>query len=165
MMDIEPERAAAKLKTTGPMTLEEFMADLEKPLPWWERAWYGARRFIVDLPWWFRWRFQRKHQYHLVRLGLRPGYYDPCIRLLHAILEETSRFVAHEDGPRGIVNWDSEPNHQAAIRAYRDAAAWWAANSGRLDACVNMAEEAQFWGAGVEHMVAVLRHLPLMWYA
>jgi hypothetical protein len=154
-----------KMVEVKPMTFEEFWADLLKPLPWWQEVGYRVRRWCRDLPWWFRWRLQRRHQYHIVRLGLKPGYYDPYLRVLYAVLEETRRFVAHEAGPRGYIDWTADEHSRAEWAAYTAAAEWWGEHRDTMFDIIDPDEEMRVWDEGVERMVAVLRHLRGMWHA
>jgi hypothetical protein len=55
-----------------------------------------AYRFFVwldNLKWEVLWRVHPRHQYHIVRTGLRPGYYDQDERILHACMELLVEYV------------------------------------------------------------------------
>lgn len=143
------------------VTLEEV---LRAPITRWERLRYRVKAIVEDLPWWFRWRFQRKHQYNLLRTGLRPGYYDPDVRILWAVMGEVERFVAHETGPHQITDWEADPEHRAAFAAFQAAAAWWQAHRERLFEWVDWDEEERMRAEALDHLGAVVRHLWFMWY-
>lgn len=146
------------------VSMEEFLAELERPLPWWECLWWNLKRLPGDVLWFFKWRFQRRHQYNVVRLNLKPGYYDPCIRLLHAVMDETQRFVEFEE-KQGYVDWNSDEWHQQAWKSYKEASEWWVANKDTMFEIVDWEEELRVWNEGVEKMVSVLRNLRGMWHA
>lgn len=54
----------------------------------------------------FRYRFVPRYQYHLVRTGLKPGYYDQDYRLLHA---NFALLVDYVDEVHGIFGEDKAP--------------------------------------------------------
>lgn len=143
------------------VTLEEV---LNAPITRWERVRYRAKAFVGDLPWWFKWRFQRKHQYHLLRTGLRPGYYDPDVRILWAVMAQVERFVADETGPRQITDWEADPEHRAAFAAFQAAATWWRANRDTMFEHVDWQAEERARAKALEHLGNVVRHLWFMWY-
>ena len=41
---------------------------------------------IRDLVWWFKYRVQPKHRYHVIRTGFPPGYVPPDVRIEAAIV-------------------------------------------------------------------------------
>ena len=79
---------------------------------------------VKDIYWWFLHRLHPKHQYHRVKTGLRPGYYDPCVRILAGIFDEAATFVAHQEDEANEFRWDynESPEHRAAWDAFKAAA-------------------------------------------
>ncbi len=77
---------------------------LRRRLPEWTPWWFDRIVFkIDDASWWLIYRFNRNHQYHIIRTGLKPGYYDTDDLLEAAILTLFFRFVEVErDGPDEI---------------------------------------------------------------
>lgn len=78
-------------------TFEEFRDWLFRPRTFWERVRYGIPRFFSDMYWAFKYRFVPKHKYNIIRTGLKPGYYDPSIKITFGIFEEVSRWVEHNN--------------------------------------------------------------------
>jgi hypothetical protein len=144
------------MKDTGYVTWGEFDA---RKIRWYERLWWRACRACKDTQWWFRHRFEPRHRYHFVSTGLPPGYYDPDLRLIHALFNETSRFV---ERTRGVVAWDADEGHSEAWRAFTGAAEWWVTHKGTLFDDPRT-EEAE-WREAEEHMMAVIENLRVMWY-
>lgn len=53
-------------------------------------------RFLKNIKYWFMYRFHPKHQYHIVKTGLKPGYYDIDIRMERAMISLLIEFVEQE---------------------------------------------------------------------
>lgn len=84
---------------------------------------YGISRRLHDLKWKFIHRYVPRHQYNVLRPStLKPGYYDPTDRILHACMEELRVFF--EKGAPDI-SWDSSPSHQAAYDEMKIIYDWW----------------------------------------
>ena len=77
---------------------------LRRRLPDWVPLWFIHVVFTIDdVSWWFIHRFNRHHHYHIIRTGLKPGYYDTDDLLEAAIITLLYRFVEEErDGPGEI---------------------------------------------------------------
>jgi len=69
-----------------------------KNLRW---AWQDAR-------YWLRSRFHPKYRYHIVKTGLRPGYYDEDTLILHSCMALLERFVAWHDGEHALEAFSKE---------------------------------------------------------
>ena len=66
---------------------------------------------LKDIKWWFFHRFHPSHQYHIIRTGLRPGYYDPEDRILFGVMNIAKEFI------EGVcINWDSDEGHEQAYK-------------------------------------------------
>ncbi len=115
-------------------------------------------RRLKDLWWWFRHRLDPRHRYHVVPTGMRPGYYDPDIRLISAFFNETATFV---ERTRDLIAWESDGGHSEAWAAFTEAAEWWAAHKDDLGECDDGDDG---WDEAKRHMVAVIEHLRCMWY-
>jgi hypothetical protein len=76
------------------------------------------RRLIHDPSWWVRHRLP-PHRYNILHTGLKPGYYDPCTRFLHAIMEEVCDYVKVTED---VVDRTWQPEKWAPLLA---AAEWW----------------------------------------
>lgn len=63
----------------------------------------------TDFKYWFKYRFQKKHQYHRHNLGLKPGYYDLDTIYEHAIAHP--RFFEVFDDI--YENWYRQRNEKA----------------------------------------------------
>jgi hypothetical protein len=71
------------------------------------------KRRFEDFVWWFRYRLQKEHRYHLVDTKLNPGYHSNADILLHSSMSvlvdyvETHRHGSDEDGPVGLRSYIS----------------------------------------------------------
>lgn len=71
-------------------------------------VWGGGRQWVKslhhfflrfrDARYWFLYRFSKDHQYHIVRTGLEPGYYDVDTIMLNACMTLLCRYVEDEQG-------------------------------------------------------------------
>lgn len=87
-----------------------------------DKVWGNIRRPFKDIKRWFMWRFIRKHQYNIIRPStLKPGYYDPDTRILHACMHELVEYVKTCDAH---TNWEEEPwkTARAEMQTVYD---WW----------------------------------------
>lgn len=90
-----------------------------------------------DPLWWFKYRFVKKHQYHIVHTGLKPGYHDARTKILYGIFAEFANWAEtdrHYEGP--IVMSNSKQFDDPDYREYyllkkemfddlQEAYAWW----------------------------------------
>lgn len=66
-----------------------------------------------NLFWSFRWRFEKKHQYHIIRpRTLQPGYHDLDTRMIHAIFEMVVTFCEVENLDGHVNNMTNEDIEQ-----------------------------------------------------
>lgn len=77
-----------------------------------EEIWYNVTRFGVlrvfrEYYWKLNHRYNPKHQYHIIKLDVEPGYMDPDIRIELAIFKEVSDFYV---GTKELINWDDKPH-------------------------------------------------------
>jgi hypothetical protein len=69
------------------------------------------KRRIGDFIWWFKYRLQKEHRYHIVDTKLSPGYYSEADILLHSSMSvlvdyvETHYHGADEPGAVGLRNY------------------------------------------------------------
>lgn len=57
----------------------------------------------------FRYRFVKKHQYHIIHTGLEPGYYDIDTIMLHGMMTLLCRYVEDEmGGVEEIIKFNKE---------------------------------------------------------
>jgi hypothetical protein len=87
----------------------------------------------LDRAWWnLKYRLHPGHRYHVVRTGLKPGYYDIDTIMLHANMELLRRFVEDESGGEQKLQeraeWLRAEGHGDGVEAgalmiYR----WWTA--------------------------------------
>lgn len=61
---------------------------------------------ISNVKYWLMYRFVRRHQYHIVRTGLKPKYYDIDTIMLHAMMSLLCRYV--EDGNSNVPEDEKE---------------------------------------------------------
>ncbi len=55
---------------------------------------------LKDLFWYFQCRFVRKHQHHIIRTKLKPGWHDTDERILHACMSLLVEFVEKESSEK-----------------------------------------------------------------
>jgi hypothetical protein len=79
---------------------------------------------IKDIYWWIKHRIDPRHRYHVIKTGLKPGYYDIDHLLLHGCFSLLVRFVEEEKCFEHI-NWDSDPVHQCVASEIEDLYHWW----------------------------------------
>jgi hypothetical protein len=116
-------------KRPGALTMEEwgeyherttkahpFRHWLHSDLPIFASIW--KRRLIHDPYWWVRHRLP-PHRYNILHTGLKPGYYDPDTRFLHAIMEEVCSYVKITEE---TVDRTWQPEKWAPLLA---TAEWW----------------------------------------
>lgn len=162
---------------------------LAAPVEWWEKRRQQARRqypfryllseaapnvlrkirgqYIVR-PWWkLVHRFNPQHQYHLLRTGLKPGYYDPDTRFLHGVLREVRHYA---EITQGIIDWDSDDERKETYRLITEASCWYTRfcayqkdlEKGRIPFDYDRDEEWQ--EQADEHLIAIMRIRRHMWY-
>lgn len=84
---------------------------------------YRIGKWLHDLKWKFIHRYVPKHQYNVLRPAtLKPGYYDPCDRILHACMEELREYF--EKGAPDI-SWDSDEHHAQVYSEMKEIYNWW----------------------------------------
>lgn len=79
---------------------------------------------LTNLKWAILHRFHPKHQYHLVKTGLKPGYYDADTQILHAMFKTVSDFYIHQV-KSGFVDWSASPQHTHAFSEMKAIHEWW----------------------------------------
>ena len=82
---------------------------------------------LKDAYWWVMHRVIPWHRYHVAHTELKPGYYDPCIRIMAVVFNEAARFVAYQEDEANKCRWGYSdiPEHQAAYDAFKAAADYW----------------------------------------
>lgn len=68
--------------------------------------WYYWSRKLTRPLWWFRYRFCRKHQYHIIRTELKPTYWDCDTRIIHGAFTPFQHFMDNIYEDKGHVMWD-----------------------------------------------------------
>jgi hypothetical protein len=75
---------------------------------WTFSDWWGTSR-VRNIYWWVRHRVDPSHRYHVVRTGLKPGYYDVDTLMLHSCMALLCRYVEHErEGEESLQKWIDE---------------------------------------------------------
>lgn len=118
---------------------------------------------LSNLKWWVAHRFHPRHRYNILKTSLKPGYYDPCVRIESAILDETQKFFEYT---KDLIYWDSDKEHQEASEAFENATKFWKAHRKAIQdgkGCSyeereRLAEQAKL------HLREVIQHLDFMWY-
>jgi len=144
--------------------IEKEFEDYEKNHPWkskLERLYYRTTQWVKDIPWHFKWRFVKEHQYNKINLPMPPGYYDSDIRLLVAIFTEASKFVEE-------AGWEYDKGHRDMHKALTRAKSWWDEHKDRImygdNDFVSFEEEEEFNKETVEIAKGVLEHVHGMWW-
>ena len=63
---------------------------------------------IKDGHYWLRSRLHPKYRYHVVKTGLRPGYYDEDDLILHSCMALLERFVAWHGGEQDFEKFTDD---------------------------------------------------------
>jgi len=72
-------------------------------------CWISVKHMqLNDFRYWFKYRLQNKHKYHLVNTGLTPNYYEIDKRMLHANFNLLKNFV--EDELANLQYWNRDKN-------------------------------------------------------
>lgn len=158
--DTTPNATCRKLKqevSTHVGTCTAFSRSLANR---WSNLVYVIRTGFTNAYWWVVHRIIPKHRYHVVKTGLPPGYYDPCVRVLAALFNEMHEFVAYQTDERNEHrwNWTSSPEHEEAWAVFQEAAAF----SQRY---LNPEAEWEVEDEATELAKKVLDNLSFMWYS
>lgn len=70
----------------------------------------------------FRYRFVVKH--HLIRTGLRPGWWDTDTRMLYGMMALLAEFVEKEK-PEDTIDWDYDSDHAKTRDEFTTIYKWW----------------------------------------
>lgn len=73
-----------------------------------------------DIKWWIKHRTTDK--YHIVKLGLPPGYYDIDHRMLYACFALLVEFVEYE---YNNADWEWDEEHQKVGKEIKELYNWW----------------------------------------
>lgn len=84
--------------------------------------------WIIDPIWKFKYRFISKHKYHIVRTGLKPGYYDPDTLMLYSWMKLLTDFV---DETKDTIEWSVE-GHREVWDDFQKVYKWWGDYDSRL---------------------------------
>lgn len=85
-------------------------------------VWWALWRFRRNLVWGIIHRVHPKYRYHVVKTGLKPGYYDPDTRILYTNMNLTKEFV---DITKDTVEWNSDEGHRHAWDELQTIYKWW----------------------------------------
>lgn len=101
------------------MKLESIKKAIEY---WWyfQSQYQFPFRHIRRAYYWIQHRINPKHKYNTIYLKLKPGYYDPDVRIRHALFEELVRFLDNAQ-----IDWKATPKHLAVYNSLKEAYDWW----------------------------------------
>lgn len=66
--------------------------------------------------------YRTTDQYHIIRTGLKPGYYDVDYRLVHGMFNLLVEFVEKE---YERIDWNSDDDHKHAAKEMKELYKWW----------------------------------------
>lgn len=90
----------------------------------WDAVWkYGIYKFFHNLKWKILHRFHPKHQYHIIRTRLEPGYYDPDTQIMEGVFALLCDYVENNT-EWGVINWEGDEAHAAAWKEMNELAEW-----------------------------------------
>lgn len=69
-------------------------------------------------------RLRTTNRQHVLNLGLKPGWYDIDMKLIHANFELLKQYVEIEK-PFEMIDWNSDGGHKHAAREIRELYTWW----------------------------------------
>jgi len=70
--------------------------------------WDSFLRPYKDARYWVRSRFHPKYRYHVIKTGLKPGYYDEDILILYACMTLLERYIDWHDGEQKFEEFTKE---------------------------------------------------------
>lgn len=99
---------------------------------------------VDDFKYWFKYRLQKAHKYHLIDTKLKPDYYENSTRILHGMFSLLEDYVeielaslwqyAHPDSEMGRAAGEkylkymilsADPDHAETMREFYDLYRWW----------------------------------------
>ena len=91
----------------------------------WDDIWrYGIHRFFHNLKWKILHRYYPRHQYHIVRTRLEPGYYDPDTQIFEATFALLCEYV-EKNIKWQTINWESDEPHSEAWKEMNELVHWY----------------------------------------
>ena len=106
------------------------------PLAYWlfnklpSLLWAYNQRYIQDTIWSFKYRFLKKHQYHIIRTELKPEYHELDTMMLYGMMSIIVRFVERQHPFCGMV-WDkwvaaakADATTRKVLKKYNIAEKW-----------------------------------------
>lgn len=79
-------------------------------------------KYVSRFKWFILHRIHPQHRYHVVNTNLPPGYYDPCVQILHATMEPIRRFV-ERGAPQ--IEWSADEGHKHTKIILDQIYDWW----------------------------------------
>lgn len=67
-------------------------------------------------------RFIPRYQYNIIRTSLKPGYYDPDMRILYAVMDIASKFV---EDTKDTIDWNDNQRLQEVHEDLTSVHKWW----------------------------------------
>jgi len=64
---------------------------------------------VNDMLWELRYRFDPRHKYNILKTGLEPGYYDPDIQIMYAVMNAFATWVETNDALDSKIILAQEP--------------------------------------------------------
>jgi len=83
--------------------------------------WY-IKQSIIDVTYWFLYRFHPQYMYHKVDTGLKPGYYDPDTRMLYGCFSLMEEFVEIN---ADHIDWYANDEHKVLWEELKELNTWW----------------------------------------
>ena len=111
-----------------------FRCAVREAMPQWLR---NVSRKLDDALWWFRHRLDPRRRFHVVPTGLRPGYLDPDIRILHASFELFRQWYEYMSS---MICWD-DPELPPDYATLRELYVWWTKERAEETAAVDAVME------------------------
>jgi len=124
----------------------------------WKDLGYKLKTWWLDAYWWVAHRVSPRHRYHVINTGLKPGYYDPDIRLLSGLFTEVISFMRDNHW-----DWTQIDSDKQAYKDLVAAAEFGKAYLGTVEAGV-LAPKPDEHGQAIRHAKKVLDNLNHMWY-
>jgi len=121
---------------------------------------------INDIKWWFLHRFHPKYRYHIIKTGLKPGYYDSDSRILRACFGELNNFV---ENCADKIDWrSSSDEHFQAYCTMKELWYWWNCMRGNewkeLDDAFSFEKEGKLILKDNQQLIKLMKIRHFMWY-
>jgi hypothetical protein len=94
------------------------------PIRWFlfETLYYDIKFKLNWKIWEILHKYIPKYKHHIIKTSLSPGYYDPDIQILYAVMDTVKEFVENTENK---IIWDNSEEHKKVKSILDDVYNWW----------------------------------------